>query len=82
MKTSHTKSTNLSFLEGVLLAAEQERAVTAVFKPFCYVGEDSTAMNYVVDVVAESGYCWIKVTARNVSALHRTWRGIVDLCYQ
>lgn len=75
MKDTYIKSTNLSFLEAVLLTAEQEKDVTAVFKPFCFEDSNST-LNYVVDVVSDGGCCWIKVSARNASALHRIWQGI------
>ena len=76
LKHSHIKSTNLLFLEAVLLTVEDESDVTAVFKPFCFLGPNSTKLNCTVDIVASSGCCWIKVTARNASALHRTWQGI------
>ena len=66
------KSTNLLFLEAVLATAEEEKDVCAVFKPFWDITRE---LNYVVDVVADNGYYWIKVTARNASALHRTWQG-------
>ena len=72
MKDSHVISTNLLFLEAVLATAEQEKDVCAVFKPFWDITRE---LSYVVDVVADNGYYWIKVTARNASALHRTWQG-------
>ena len=75
LKNSHVKSTNLSFLEAVLVTAEHEKDVTALFKPFCFMDHSSTEFNCVVDIVADGGCCWIKVTARNASALHRTWQG-------
>ncbi|KAJ7394633.1 hypothetical protein OS493_000452 [Desmophyllum pertusum] len=78
LKHSHIKSTNLLFLEAVLLTVEDESDVTAVFKPFCFLGPNSTKLNCTVDIVASSGCCWIKVTARNASALHRTWQGQGD----
>lgn len=76
MKSAQVKSTNLAFLEAVLLSAEQEKDVIAVFKPFCFLGFNSEELIVVVDVIADGGYCWIKVTARNASALHLTWQGI------
>ena len=72
LKDSHMKSTNLLFLEAVLATAEEEKDVCAVFKPFWDITRE---LSYVVDVVADNGYYWIKVTARNASALHRTWQG-------
>lgn len=75
MKNSHIKSTNLAFLEAVLLTVESESDVTAVFKPVYFMGHNSTELNCIVDIVANSGCCWIKVTARNASALHRIWQG-------
>ncbi|RMX43694.1 hypothetical protein pdam_00006375 [Pocillopora damicornis] len=75
LKHPHIKSTNLSFLEAVLETVESESNVTAVFKPFSYVEKSSTQSNCTVDIVGNSGCCWIKVTARNASALHRTWQG-------
>lgn len=76
LKSAQVKSTNLAFLEAVLLSAEQEKDVIAVFKPFCFLGFYSEELIVVVDVIADGGYCWIKVTARNASALHLTWQGI------
>lgn len=75
MKHPHIKSTNLSFLEAVLETVESEGNVTAVFKPFSFVGNKSIQLSCTVDIVCKSGCCWIKVTARNASALHRTWQG-------
>ncbi|CAH3013890.1 unnamed protein product [Porites evermanni] len=75
LKDSHMKSTNLLFLEAVLATAEEEKDVCAVFKPFWDITRE---LSYVVDVVADNGYYWIKVTARNASALHRTWQGHGD----
>ena len=75
LKHSHINSTNLSFLEAVLLTVENETNVTAVFKPFCSLGHNSTESNCIVDIVANHGLCWIKVTARKSSALHRIWQG-------
>ena len=72
VKDSHMKSTNLLFLEAVLATAEQEKDLRAVFKPFWDITRE---LSYVVDVVADNGHYWIKVTARNASALHRTWQG-------
>lgn len=69
------KSTNLLFLEAVLATAEQEKDLRAVFKPFWDITRE---LSYVVDVVADNGHYWIKVTARNASALHRTWQGHGD----
>ena len=66
------KSTNLLFLEALLATAEQGKDVCAVFKPFWDITRE---LSYVVDVVADNGHYWIKVTARNASALHRTWQG-------
>ncbi|KAM7445131.1 hypothetical protein ABFA07_006385 [Porites harrisoni] len=80
LKDSHMKSTNLLFLEAVLATAEEEKDVCAVFKPFWDITRE---LNYVVDVVADNGYYWIKVTARNASALHRTWQEAlanIDVC--
>ena len=65
------QSTNLLFLEAVLATAEQEKHVCAVFKPFWDITRE---LSYVVDVVANNGHYSIKVTARNTSALHRTWQ--------
>ena len=76
LRSAQVKSTNLAFLEAVLLSAEQEKDVIAVFKPFCFLGFDLEELIVVVDVIADGGYCWIKVTARNASALHLTWQGI------
>ncbi|XP_078373580.1 UPF0415 protein C7orf25 homolog [Oculina patagonica] len=78
LKNSHIKSTNLAFLEAVLLTVESESDVTAVFKPVYFMGHNSTELNCIVDIVANSGCCWIKVTARNASALHRIWQGQGD----
>lgn len=78
LRSAQVKSTNLAFLEAVLLSAEQEKDVIAVFKPFCFLGFDSEELIVVVDVIADGGYCWIKVTARNASALHLTWQGEGD----
>lgn len=75
LKHSHINSTNLSFLEAVLLTVENEADVTAVFKPFFSLGHNSAEFNCIVDIVANHGLCWIKVTARNASALHRIWQG-------
>jgi len=75
LKHSHINSTNLSFLEAVVLTVENEADVTAVFKPFFSLGYNSTEFNCIVDIVANHGLCWIKVTARNASALHRIWQG-------
>lgn len=75
LKNSHIKSTNLSFLEAVLLTAEDESDVTAVFKPVCFMGRNATELNCIVDIVANNGCCWIKVTARNAFALHNIWQG-------
>jgi len=75
LKLSHINSTNLSFLEAVLLTVENETDVTAVFKPISSSGHNSTESNCIVDIVANHGLCWIKVTARNASALHRIWQG-------
>ena len=66
------KSTNLLFLEALLATAEQGKDVCTVFKPFWDITRE---LSYVVDVVADNGHYWIKVTARNASALHRTWQG-------
>ncbi|XP_068754692.1 UPF0415 protein C7orf25 homolog [Montipora capricornis] len=74
-QASYIKSTNLSFFEAVLVNCEQEKDVVAVIKPFCYVDINSDKLIFVVDVVADNGYCWIKVTARNASALHWIWQG-------
>ncbi|XP_020623959.1 UPF0415 protein C7orf25 homolog isoform X2 [Orbicella faveolata] len=59
----------------VLLTVENEADVTAVFKPFFSLGHNSAEFNCIVDIVANHGLCWIKVTARNASALHRIWQG-------
>ena len=66
------KSTNLLFLEALLATAEQGKDVCAVFKPFWDITRE---LSYVVDGVADNGHYWIKITARNASALHRTWQG-------
>ena len=42
LQDSHVKSTNLSFLEAVLLTTEHEKDVTALFKPFCFVDNNSS----------------------------------------
>ena len=72
LKDSHVISTNLLFLEAVLATAEQEKDVCAVFKPFWDITRE---LSYVVDVAVDNGHYWITVTARNASALHRTWQG-------
>ena len=73
------KSTNILFLEAVLAqlvaTAEQEKDVCTVLKPFWDITRELSYVTYVVDVVADNGHYWIKVTARNASALHRTWQG-------
>ena len=67
-------STKLLFLKAVLATGEQEKDVCAVFKLFWDITRE---LSYVVDVVADNGHYWIKVTVRirNASALHRTWQG-------
>ena len=70
LKDSHMISTNLLFLEAVLATAEQEKDVCAVFKPFWDITRE---LSNVVDVAVDNGHYWVTVTARNASALHRTW---------
>ena len=72
LKDSHMISTNLLFLEAVLATAEQEKDVCAVFKPFWDITRE---LSNVVDVAVDNGHYWVTVTARNASALHRTWQG-------
>ena len=74
LKDSHMTSTKLLFLKAVLATGEQGKNVCAVFKLFWDITRE---LSYVVDVVADNGHYWIKVTARirNASALHRTWQG-------
>ena len=67
-------STKLLFLKAVLATGEQGKDLRAVFKLFWDITRE---LSYVVDVVADNGHYWSKVTARirNASALHRTWQG-------
>ena len=65
----------------MLVTVENESDVTAVFKSIYYLGYNSTEFNCIVDIVANHGLCWIKVTARNASALHRIWQGTVPKKY-
>ena len=48
----------------------RERCMCVLFSSLLGITRE---LSYVVDLVADNGHYWIKVTARNASALHRTW---------
>ncbi|XP_038061757.1 UPF0415 protein C7orf25 homolog [Patiria miniata] len=75
LKENQLKSTNLTHLEGVLHSAESFGHVLSVLHPFHYEGENGAESTVIVDVVANGGTSWVKVTARKAKALHRIWEG-------
>ncbi|PIK58887.1 putative UPF0415 protein C7orf25-like [Apostichopus japonicus] len=73
VKENSLRSTNLIHLEALTYTAENIGHVTRVMSPLKFLTQDQDKINIVVDVIGQNGKVWVKVTARNAEALHRTW---------
>lgn len=66
------KSSNLNHYAGLVHAAVNCSKLSGILYVVPSSSEDS---RLVVDIVSESGHCWMKVVARKAQALHLMWAG-------
>ncbi|XP_071944454.1 UPF0415 protein C7orf25 homolog [Antedon mediterranea] len=78
LKENQLQSTNLTHLEAVLSAAESFPGVSDIFSAKHATDEKGNQKTLVIDVIANHGAIWVKVTARRGHALYRVWQGEGD----
>lgn len=66
-KKSRVAGSNLTNLQAVVEVAEKQEGFVYLDRKFTYHERDNTKRTLVIDIVADYGKKWIKVTARNVS---------------
>ena len=72
LRECHLRSSNLSSLEGIVVAMETLPQVTSILQPFPWAASPHPLL---VDLVCNQGYTWVKVVARKAQAIHLVWAG-------